>query len=134
VWICPQCNAEVERQAGDKCPHGHALFQQHLLMPTKVKSFGDAFWIGVLYAVIAVAIFYLLARFVSPNIFAGANSLFVVIALPLFALMAIIRGVQWKRQGGPVARLAPRAFGTAAGWLAFVAVVLVAGFILKLRR
>lgn len=134
MWICPQCNAVVERPVKEKCPHGHILFQQNLLMPTKVISFNDAFWIAVLYAVIACAFFYLLARFVSEHIFGYGTSMFIVVGLPFLALMAIARGVKWRKQGGPLALLAPRAFGTAAGWLAFTVVIVAAGLIMKFRR
>jgi hypothetical protein len=82
----------------------------------------------------ALVLAFLLAgvqRFLVPRVFQDAAALFLFTALPILAIMALLRGLKWKKQGGPAARLARRAFGAAAGWLVLTLLTVVGAFFLR---
>jgi hypothetical protein len=128
VWICAECNEIVEHPVKGQCPHGHALYDRRIFGPTKAISFSRALWYGFMSGIAGAAILAVLQRFFMPSLFQGTAVIFIL-ALPILALIALLRGLKWRRQGGPIASLAPRAFGIAAGWTLFAAMIAVVGFL-----
>jgi hypothetical protein len=110
VYICTQCNQLVPNPVKGKCPRGHLLTDHHLLGATREQSFGEAF-LKTLGAcvVLFLATTAVLALLKKPSSSAG----YVLIAVACIGILALFRGLKWKRQGGAVARLVPRATGMA---------------------
>jgi len=110
VYICTQCNQLVPDPVKGKCPRGHLLTDRHLLGGTREQSFGEAFF-KTLGACIAIflATAAALALLKKPGSFAG----YVLVAFAVAGILALSRSLKWRNQGGPVARLAPRAAGMA---------------------
>ena len=110
VYICTQCNQLVPDPVKGKCPRGHLLTDRHLFGATREMSFGESF-LKTLGAciVIFLATAAVLALLKKPSSSAG----YVLVALIVVGILALFRGLKWKRQGGAVARLVPRATGMA---------------------
>lgn len=123
MYICTQCNQLVPDPVNGKCPRGHLLTDRHLLGPTRELSFGVSFLkaFGVCIAVF-LATTAVLALLKKPSSSAG----YVLIAFIVAGILAASRALKWRSQGGPVARLAPRAAGMA------VACILAGGGIFAL--
>jgi len=130
VWVCPDCNQLVpEPMKGKRCPNGHGLFDRRIFGSTQEQSFGRAFLSALVTSAILLA---LLIAIFDAFLARGAAVTLSGMALFLFAYLgvaAFLRGRHWKRQGGPVTRLVPRANGMAAGYIAAVAALLIVGFI-----
>jgi hypothetical protein len=111
VYICTRCNQLVPNPVKGKCPRGHLLTDPHLLGGTREQSFGEAFFktLGACI-VIVLATAAILALLKKPASSAG----YVLVAFIALGILALFRGLKWKRQGGAVARLVPRASGMAA--------------------
>lgn len=128
MWICPVCNELVPQPVNRRCPKGHGLFDQRILGNTKEVSFGASFR-NALLACIGFAAAGALARFLLPaqTGFLGAHFLLVFI---IAGIVGGLRALHWKRQGGAVERLVPRAWGMALGCIvAGVGLILIAGLI-----
>ena len=110
VHICTQCNQLVPDPVKGKCPRGHLLTDHHLLGATRELSFGESFFktIGACL-VVFLATIAVLALLKKPSSSAG----YVLVACIAVGILALFRGLKWKRQGGAVARLVPRATGMA---------------------
>jgi 4-hydroxybenzoate polyprenyltransferase len=126
VHICPECNTVVDRPVGGKCAQGHSLYERRIFAQTTTITFGAAWWHGFLSAMAAAFALYLLRSWLG-----NTSAIFLVVLLPLLAVIAILRGLKWRRQGDPSSRLAPRAFGIAAGWLSFLALSGLAALIFR---
>ena len=130
MWVCPDCNQLVpEPMKGKRCPKGHGLFDRRIFGATSEQTFGRAF----LSALLTAAIFMILLiaffdAFLARNAAVGLSGMAIFLFVYL-GVAAFLRGRHWKRQGGPVARLVPRANGMAAGYLAAAAALLIVGFI-----
>jgi len=110
VYICTQCNELVPNPVKGKCPRGHLLADRQLFFATREMSFGASFLktLGVCI-VIFLATTATLALLKKSGSWAG----YVLIALIVAGILALFRALKWRNQGGPVARLAPRAAGIA---------------------
>ena len=77
---------------------------------TREQSFGEAFFktLGACI-VIFLATTAVLALLKKP----GSSAGYVLVAMIAIGILALFRGLKWKRQGGAVARLVPRATGMA---------------------
>ena len=110
MYICTKCNQPVPDPVKGKCPRGHLLTDRHLLGATREQSFGESFFktLGVCI-VIFLATTAVLALLNKP----GSSAGYVLVAFIALGILALFRGLKWKRQGGAVARLVPRATGMA---------------------
>jgi hypothetical protein len=111
VWICPDCNQLVPNPVNRKCPRGHALFDGRIMAFTAEQSAPKAFFsailvcLGILVAVIGI-------NALIPGQPLGKNAAgYPLLAFIVAGILALLRALKWKRQGGPVARLVPRAVG-----------------------
>jgi hypothetical protein len=111
VYICTQCNQLVPDPIKGKCPRGHLLTDRYLLGATRELSFAASFFktLGACL-VIFLATTAALALLKKP----GSSAGYVLIAFIVAGILALTRALKWRNQGGPVARLAPRAAGMAA--------------------
>jgi hypothetical protein len=132
VWICPDCNQLVPNPVKRKCPNGHALFDGRIMASTTeqsaAKSFLSAFLVclGILVAVAGL-------NALIPGQPLGKNALgYPLVAFIVAGVVALLRGLKWKRQGGPVARLVPRAIGTGLAYIIAGAAPFAAGIALGL--
>ena len=117
-----------------RCSRGHVLFDPVILANTTAGSFSDGFWLGLLYFFLVSFVLYLFSRIVPEKRMQDIYSIFLFVVAPLLALLAFLRGRRWRAQGGAVMRLAPRAYGIAAGWLAFmVFIILLFAVVLRVR-
>jgi len=110
MYICTKCNQPVPDPVKGKCPRGHLLTDRYLLGATREQSFGGSFFktLGVCI-VIFLATTAVLALLKKP----GSSAGYVLVAFIALGILALFRGLKWKRQGGAVARLVPRATGMA---------------------
>lgn len=131
MWICPDCNQLVPNPVKGTCPNGHALFDGRILGSTTEQSFTGAF-INALIA--CVVIFGLVAGLgaVLAKTSATTFDAATLVAFIVAGVVALLRGLKWKRQGGPVVRLAPRAFGMATACILAGAAPFAAGIALGL--
>jgi len=110
VYICPQCNQLVPDPVKGKCPRGHLLSDRHLMGATREQSFGASFFNTLIACVVIfLATAAVLALLKKPSSSAG----YVLVAFIVAGIIVLFRGLKWKRQGGAVARLVPRATGMA---------------------
>jgi hypothetical protein len=93
------------------------------------RSFGKAF-LGCL-AIVALII---LSRFFVAEKTVGHVLGMALVFFIAVAVVALLRALKWKRQGGPVTRLAPRAFGTGLGCILAGGGLLAIGFALDMIR
>ena len=131
VYICTQCNQLVPDPVKGKCPRGHLLTDRHLLGATRELSFGASFLkaLGVCIAIF-LATTAVLALLKKPGSTAG----YVLIAFIVAGILALFRALKWRNQGGPVARLAPRATGVAVACILAGGGVFALGVALDLLR
>jgi hypothetical protein len=110
VYICTRCNQPVPNPVKGKCPRGHLLTDHNILGATREQSFGEAF-LKTLGACVLIflATTAVLALLKKPATSAG----YVLVAIICIGILALFRGLKWKRQGGAVTRLVPRATGMA---------------------
>jgi len=110
MYICPQCNQPVPDPVERKCPRGHLLYDRHLLGSTREQSFGASFLNTLIVCVlIFLASTAALALLKKP----GSSAGYILVAFIAAGILVLFRGLKWKRQGGAVARLVPRATGMA---------------------
>jgi hypothetical protein len=133
VWICPDCNQLVPSPVNRKCPKGHALFDGRIMSFTSEQSFGRAFFMAV-GVCLGIAILIVGSRLVFPEPAVGHVLGLTLVAFIVAGIVGLLRGLRWKRQGGPVSRLAPRAFGMALGCILAGGGLLTLGFALGLAR
>jgi hypothetical protein len=135
VWICTVCNQPVAQPDKKKsCPSGHALFDWHMVGKTRELNIVLAFFWGIVFAagtaLLAAAIGMIVASMAGSKNETRGGDIGIAIAaiwLPMYIVVAFRRAAQWKRQGGAVARLAPRAIGMALGSIvAFCGIVILA--------
>lgn len=126
VHICPECNAVVDHPVGGKCAQGHSLYERRIFAQTRPITFGAAWWHGFISAMAAAFALYFLRRWLGDT-----PAFFLFLGLPLLSIIAILRGLKWRRMGEPASRLSPRAFGIAAGWMSFLAVSGIAALIFR---
>jgi hypothetical protein len=131
VYICTQCNQLVPNPVKGKCPRGHLLTDHHLLGATREQSFGESFFktLGACI-VLFLATTAVLALLKKPSSSAG----YVLIAVACIGILALFRGLKWKRQGGAVARLVPRATGMAVACILAGGGLFALGIALNLIR
>jgi hypothetical protein len=131
MYICTECNRLVADPVNRKCPAGHPLWDRHLIGFTREMSFGASFFFTLMaclaiYAAVAAAGAFLPK---SQTPFA----LFVLVAFAVAGILVFFRAMKWRRQGGAVTRLVPRANGMAlAAILAGPGLFVLAG-LLSLR-
>ena len=132
MWICPDCNQLVPNPVKRKCPKGHALFDGRMMAFTTeqsaAKSFLNAFLVclGILVAVTGI-------NALIPSHPLGKNAAgYPLVAFIVAGILALLRALTWKRQGGPVARLVPHAVGTGLACLFAGAAPFAAGIALGL--
>jgi hypothetical protein len=110
MYICPQCNQLVPNPVARKCPRGHLLYDQHLLGSTREQSFWASFFNTLIACVViflaTTAALALLKK-------SGSSAGYILVAFIVAGILVLFRGLKWKRQGGAVARLVPRATGMA---------------------
>ena len=115
----------------NKCPRGHLLYDRHLLGHTQERSFGASFFNTlILCIVLFLATTAVLALLKKPSSSAG----YVLIAVACIGILALFRGLKWKRQGGAVARLVPRATGMAVACILAGGGLFALGIALNLIR
>lgn len=131
MWICPYCNQPVPNPANRKCPNGHGLFDARIMGSTVEKTAGKSF-IAALLTCLALAVAVTSINGLWPSGPLRGALGYVLVAFIAFGVVALLRGLKWKRQGGPVVRLAPRAFGTGAGCIAAGAGLFTLGFVYDL--
>lgn len=116
MWVCPACNQIVPNPVNRKCPNGHALSELALLGFTTEKPLGPAFIRGFLFSAGIAALVAFSGAFVPKD--EVLNMLgYTLFALGAIGVFIIWQGFKWKRRGGAVARLVPRAVGTGLGCL-----------------
>jgi hypothetical protein len=133
VHICPVCNTEVPNPVDRKCANGHGLFDSRILATTREQPFGPSF-LTAFGCAVAIVIAVTSINGVWPRGPLRAALPLVMIAVTVYGVVALLRGRRWRAQGGPVARLAPRAFGAGAGAIAAMLFLYLAGFIYDLRH
>jgi hypothetical protein len=111
MYICTECNRLVSDPVKRKCPAGHPLWDRHLIGFTREMSFNASFFFTLLacfaiYAAVA-AVGAFLPKSQTPF------ALFVLVAFTAAGILVFFRAMKWRRQGGAVARLVPRANGMA---------------------
>jgi len=132
MWICPVCNQLVPNPVNRTCPNEHTLFDARIMAFTTEQSAGKAFLnaflicLGIFAAVIGI-------NDLIPGQPLGKNVAgYPLVTFIVIGILALLRGIKWKRQGGPVGRLAPRAFGMAAACILAGAAPFTAGIALGL--
>jgi hypothetical protein len=133
MWICPDCNQLVPSPVKRKCPNGHALWDGGILSPTREQSVGRAFIMAAGICLL-IAILIVGSRVVFPEAAVGHVLGLALVAFIVAGIVGLLRGCRWKSQGGPVSRLAPRAFGMALGCILAGAGLLAIGFALGLAH
>jgi hypothetical protein len=133
MWICPDCNQLVPSPVNRKCPNGHALFDGRILSPAREQSFGRAF-VTAAGVCLGIAILIVGSRLFFPDAAVGHVLGLTLVAFIVAGVVGLLRGLRWKRQGGPVSRLAPRAFGMALGCILAGGGLLAIGFALGLAH
>jgi len=132
MWICPTCNQLVPSPVNRKCTNGHALFDGRIMAYTTETSAVRAFFnailvcLGILVAVIGI-------NALIPGQPLGKNAAgYPLVAFIVAGVVALLRALKWKRQGGPVARLVPRAVGSGLACILAGAAPFAAGIALGL--
>jgi len=113
VWICPECNQLVPNPVNRKCPNGHGLFDGRIMASTKEQSFMASFFNAIIASVV-----FVVAASSAGALLAKSNTAwvgFALIGVIAAGITGFIRALKWKRQGGAVLRLVPRAYGMALG-------------------
>jgi len=103
----------VPNPVNRKCPNGHGLFDGRIIGSTKEQSFAGSFFNAIIACVVI-----LLAAGAAGALFSKSNTAWVGYTLLAFVaagILGFLRGRKWKRQGGAVLRLVPRANGMALG-------------------
>jgi hypothetical protein len=132
MHICPICNTAVPHPVNRKCPNGHGLFEGLVLGTTEEKSAAASFLSALLWCLgVTVAVASINGLWPASPLHDKLVWFFIFYVA--FGVLAILRGLKWRRAGGPVARLAPRAFGTGAGAIATTLLLLGVGFFNILR-
>ena len=134
MWICATCNQLVPNPVNRKCPNGHGLFDGNIFSSTVEQSAGKAFLNAFL---VCVAIFVAVTSInaLIPSHPFGKNAAgYPLVIFIVAGIIALLRARKWTRQGGPVARLVPRAFGTGLACLLTGAGTFAAGIALGLMR
>lgn len=131
MYICTQCNELVPNPDKGKCPRGHLLTDRQLFFPTRELSFGASFLktLGVCLAIF-LATTAVLALLKKSSAWAG----YVLIAFIVAGILGFFRALKWRNQGGPVARLAPRAAGMAVACILAGGGIFALGVALNLIR
>ncbi|MGB9069397.1 MAG: hypothetical protein WCC21_12590 [Candidatus Acidiferrales bacterium] len=133
MWICPDCNQLVPSPLKGKCPNGHALWDGGILSPTREQSVGRAFIMAAGICLV-IAILIVGSRVVFPEAAVGHVLGLTLVAFIVAGIVGLLRGLRWKRKGGPASRLAPRAFGMALGCILAGGGLLAIGFALGLAH
>jgi len=115
VYICTQCNQPVPDPVKNKCPRGHLLYDRHLLGHTQERSFGASFFNTLILCIVLFLATTAAATLLKKSTGTWAGSILVMFIVA--GIIVLFRGLKWKRQGGAVARLAPRANGMAVACL-----------------
>lgn len=132
MWICTVCNQPVAKPDKKSCPSGHALYDWHIVGKTRELNIVLAFFWGIVFAagtaLLAAAIGMIIANMAGAKNETRGGDVGVIVAaiwLPVYIVMAFRRAAHWKRQGGAVARLAPRAIGMALGSIVTFCVIII---------
>ena len=115
MWICPDCNALVPTPVNRKCPRGHGLFDRRIFGSTLELTIGKSFLFSLGTCAALAALFAGLRAALPHNENIGFMAGLIPVSLIVMAIVGLLRGLYWRRQGGPVTRLPPRAFGMALG-------------------
>lgn len=114
MWVCPVCNQLVPNPVKRKCANGHGLFDGRIFASTKEVSFTSSFFSALTACVIIFIAVAALGTLLAKTS-ASALDASLLLAFVVFGFFGFLRARKWSRQGGPVARLVPRAYGMAAG-------------------
>ena len=117
---------------GRKCPKGHGLFDAGIMGATRERSFIASFFNAILACAVILA-----AAASAGALLSKSNTAWVAVALIAFTIagiLSLLRGRRWKKQGGAVARLVPRANGMALACLLAGAGLFVIGTAVELIR
>src|SRR5438046_2652943 len=114
MWICADCNQLVPNPVNRKCPRGHGLFDRRLFGSTKEVTMGTSFRNTVIGCMVFAGLAFVSRAWLTANNTAVLVTM-VIIAFILAGVTGFARGQHWRRQGGPVTRLVPRANGMALG-------------------
>lgn len=131
MWICPVCNQLVPDPVNRKCPNGHGLSDPLVLGSTIENTLGKSF-IRAFLSCLAIAVLAILSRFFVPEKTVGHILGMILVFLIAIGVVALLRALKWKRQGGPVTRLVPRALGTGLGCILAGGGLLAIGFALQM--
>jgi hypothetical protein len=102
------------------------MFDGVILSRTRPSSYLGGIGDGLAVAFIVLAILATLSAYVSHKIFDPLDFAYITVVLPVFAILALRKGRAWKKQGGPVLQLAPKAFGVATAYFVFWLALIVA--------
>jgi len=131
VYICPQCNQPVPDPVERKCQRGHLLSDRYLLGSTREQSFAASFFNTLIVCVVIfLATTAALARLKKP----GSSAGYILVVFIVAGILVLFRGLKWKRQGGAVARLVPRATGMAVACILAGGGLFALGIALNLTR
>lgn len=131
MWICADCNQLVPNPVNRKCPNGHGLFDRRIFGSTK-EVMATSLRNTVITCVAITGVAALLRIFfTAENTAAPIVMLFT--AFVVVGAVAFARALHWRRQGGPVLRLVPRANGVALGCIAVALLALLAFAVSALR-
>jgi hypothetical protein len=127
MWICPYCNQLVPNPVNRKCPNGHAMEELLILGWTVENTLGKSFLRAFLIS-LGIAVLIMLSRFFLPEKTVGHSLGMALVFITSVGVVALWRALKWKRQGGPVTRLIPRAVGTGLGYILVGGGLLATGF------
>jgi hypothetical protein len=117
----------VPNPVNRKCPNGHGLFDGKIFSSTVEQSAAKAF-INAFLVCLGIFVAVTSVNALIPSHPFGKNAAgYPLVIFIVFGISALLRARKWKRQGGAVARLVPRAVGTGLGSLVAGVVPLVAG-------
>jgi hypothetical protein len=134
MWICPDCNQLVPNPVNRKCPNGHGLFDGKIFSSTVEQSAAKAF-INAFLVCLGIFVAVTSVNALIPSHPFGKNAAgYPLVIFIVFGISALLRARKWKRQGGPVAWLVPRAVGTGLACLVAGVAPLVAGVAFGLMR
>jgi hypothetical protein len=134
MWICPDCNQLVPNPVNRKCPNGHGLFDGKIFSFTEEQSGAKAF-VNAFLVCLVIFVAVTSANALLPGHPLGKNAAgYPLVIFAAFGISALFRAWKWKRQGGPVLRLVPRAVGTGLGSLLAGVVPLVSAVALGLTH
>jgi len=133
MWICADCNQLVPNPVNRKCPRGHGLFDRRLFGSTKEVTMGTSFRNTLIACMVIAGLAFVSRAWLTAENTAGL-AIMVFAAFIVAGITGFGRGQHWRRQGGAVVRLVPRANGMAMGCFGAVALLIVFAFAVSAIR